>query len=109
MALPITKTTHCTPPSLPLNIFFVPQPKHKRARPSRQNREHELFQTVIRRADPEKDAANSYTQQGLDLDNEPALRVDDHGRNCDTLAVGQQSWGEEERLLRAVDDGDLDL
>ncbi|CBJ49084.1 hypothetical protein Esi_0139_0019 [Ectocarpus siliculosus] len=74
-----------------------------------QNREHELFQTLIRRADPEKDAANSWTQQNLDLDNEPALRVDDHDRNCDTLAVGQQSWGEEERLLRAVDDGDLDL
>ncbi|CAM9196192.1 unnamed protein product, partial [Ectocarpus sp. 4 AP-2014] len=74
-----------------------------------ENREHELFQTLIRRADPEKDAANSWTQQGLDLDNEPALRVDDHGRNCDTLAVGQQSRGEEERLLRAVDDGDLDL
>ncbi|CAM9639038.1 unnamed protein product [Ectocarpus sp. 12 AP-2014] len=74
-----------------------------------EDREHELFQTLIRRADPEKDAANSWTQQGLDLDNDSALRVDDHGRNSDALAVGQQSWGEEERLLRAVDDGDLDL
>ncbi|CAB1102781.1 unnamed protein product [Ectocarpus sp. CCAP 1310/34] len=73
-----------------------------------ENREHELFQTLIRREDPEKDAANSWTQQGPDLDNESALRVDDHRRNSD-LAVGQQSWGEEETLLRAVDDGDLDL
>ncbi|CAM9597072.1 unnamed protein product, partial [Ectocarpus sp. 13 AM-2016] len=74
-----------------------------------ENREHELFQTLIRRTDPEKDAANSWTQQGFDLDNDSAPRLDDHGRNSDALAVGQQSWGEEERLLRAVDDGDLDL
>lgn len=68
-----------------------------------------MFQTLVRRADPEKDTANSRTKQGLDLDNESALRVDENGRNGDALAVGQQSWGEEELLLRAVDDGDLDL
>ncbi|CAN0190778.1 unnamed protein product, partial [Ectocarpus fasciculatus] len=74
------------------------------------SRGRELFQTLIRRAHPEKDVVtNRRKQQSLGLDNESVLRVDEYGRNDDALSVGQQSWGEEERLLRAVDDGDLDL